>query len=351
MKKNLLFLFTSLLSASSIKYALHDNHAFTMPKGKSLLILEYQKVNKTIDIFHLRDTDISNKFGSIGNLDGINIKYYYGITQNLTSIAQIQTQKIEYGNGNLNNLFLKIDIKQQLFSNFENNNALSIDYGLKINHGQNINYTNPKYIEILAKKFLNIKNITIQKNKIGIEKKDGATEILDLASPPSITISNMRDITPFLTITAEKEFKYAFCSIFTGFSYTKIYTNITANINPANETTEEKIKKYNLSKNLNRNEKTFNIGFNITTKTPIITEFSYKYLKIFRNSELDYINYNHIIDLDFIKPINRKLFVYLGGKLLYRQFNGVIPYLYNKYSQTTFDHKYGWAKIGIGYYF
>ena len=228
---------------------------------------------------------------------------------------------------------------------------MSFDFGIKFNKADNINYDNPKYLEILAKKFLNVKNIKIQNNKIGVIKNNGETEILNLKNNPSIKLSNMKDISPFITLSAEKEFQYAFVSLFSTLSYTKISTDIKANINPANDATKAKLKNYKLSKNLDRNENTLNIGFNITTKTPVITEFSYKYLRIFRDKGLNYINYNHIINLDFIKPVKKNWFVYLGGKLMYRQFNGVIPYLYNKYSQTTFDHKYGWARIGVGYYF
>ena len=351
MKKLSIIVISTLAFSANLKYTLHSDHAFTMPKGKTLVIFEYQKVNKALDIFHIEDKSLTNSFGGIGDLSGFNFKTYYGIKENLTGIGEIQKQKITYGSGDLNNLFLKADAKYQFFTNFENTGALSFDFGIKFNKADNINYDNPKYLEILAKKFLNVKNIKIQNNKIGVIKNNGETEILNLKNNPSIKLSNMKDISPFITLSAEKEFQYAFVSLFSTLSYTKISTDIKANINPADDATKAKLKDYKLSKNLDRNENTFSIGFNITTKTPVITEFSYKYLRIFRDKGLNYINYNHIINLDFIKPVNKNWFVYLGGKLMYRQFNGVIPYLYNKYSQTTFDHKYGWARIGVGYYF
>ena len=351
MKKKSILLIASFLSAANIKYALHSNHAFTMPKGKTLCILEYQKSNKTLDVFHLRDSDISNTFGGIGDLDGIQLKIYHGINKTLTMLGAFQFQKIKYGDGDLKNFYFNADLKKLIFSNFEETNAFSIDFGIKINKAENINFDNKIYLENLAKKFLNVKSVKILNNKIGVIKNDGTTEILNLTSPPSIDLTNMKDFSPYFTFTIEKDLNKAFVSIFSSLSYTKIWTNIKANITPADEETKEKLENYNLSKNLDRDEKTLSIGFNITTKTPIIMELSYKYLRIFRNKNLNYINYNHIIDLDFIKPINHQIFIYLGGKLLYRQFNGVIPYLYNKYSQTTFDHKYGWARVGFGYYF
>ena len=36
---------------------------------------------------------------------------------------------------------------------------------------------------------------------------------------------------------------------------------------------------------------------------------------------------------------------------MFQQFNSSLPYLYNKYTQTQFDKKYGFAKFGLAYKF
>jgi hypothetical protein len=62
-------------------------------------------------------------------------------------------------------------------------------------------------------------------------------------------------------------------------------------------------------------------------------------------------NYNNIVDIEFDYALNEKWSLYLSGTAMSNQFNGVIPYLYDEYTKTTFDHKYGWAEVGLIYSF
>jgi hypothetical protein len=337
------------ISSALIYAATFINPIYEIKKGKKLLIFEYQKVNDTLDIFNLKDKELSSSFAGIGDMDGFNIKFFYGLNDKTTLSTQIQKQDIEYGSGTLTNYFFNVDSKYKFYQREYFSTAFNV--GFNLNKGENLTYSNAKYLEILAKRFLNVKNIKISNNTIGIIKKDNSTEFLHLKKTPSINISNMRDTSLYLTFNAEKIFSKLALNFFTTFRYTKINTDIKASLSPADKTTENKLSKYNLNKNLDRYEHSIDIGFNATYKTPVIIEFSYLYRRIFRNKDLGYINYNHIVTLNLIKPINKQWFIYVGGKAMYRQFNGEIPYLYNKYSQTTFDHKYGWANIGIGYYF
>jgi hypothetical protein len=324
-------------------------HAYTLEKDKKLFILEYQKINDTLDIFNLKEKELSNSLGSIGDMHGFKFKFLYGVKNNITLSATLQKQTIQYGEGNLINNYYNFNAKYKFYEN--EHNYMAFDIGINSNTGKKLDFSNPSYLENLAKKFLAVKDVKILPNKIGIIKNDGSSEFLNLNSPPYIEISNLKDNSIYFRLNYEKFIKKIAFDVFSTFKYTKVYTDIKAHIDPSDTTTKAKLNNYNLEKNLNRNETSIDLGFNIAYKAPIIVNFSYLYRRIFRDKDLNYINYNHIITLNFIKPITEKLFIYLGGKAMYRQFNGEIPYLYNKYSQTTFDHKYGWANVGIGYSF
>jgi len=347
MKKLSIIAFASLIYANTYYTT---NHAFTLKENKKLIILEYQKINDTIDIFNIKEDELkSTSFDAIGDMDGVKLKAFYGYKDNLTLFSEIQREDIEYGSGTLINYYLNIGLKYNFFK--EDNYFISFDIGAKINKGNNINFSDSNYLASLAKRFFNVKDVKISDNKIGVVKSNGTTEILYLKQRPSIKISDLKDASIYLTLNNEKIFNKLSLNLFATMKYTKIYTEIKANLIPADANTQELLSKYDLYKNLERSETSIDVGFNIVYKAPIVVEFSYLYRKIFRDKDLDYIDYNHIINLNLIKPINQKWFIYLGGKAMYRQFNGEIPYLYNKYSQTTFDHKYGWANIGVGYSF
>ena len=350
MKKFIIFIGIFLFS-KTIDYKLHIDHAFALDKDKKILVLEYQKVNDTIDILNIKESELKNtSFNAIGDMDGYKLSFLYGYTLKTTLFTSLNKQKIEYGDGNLNNYQFNLLAKYNIFSNSKR--AIGVDFGIKMNKAENMEYSNPSYLKSLAKRFLNVKDVGIDGNRIGIIKDDGSTKILNLKSPPSISIKNLKDYTINTALNIEKAINYKFLLNFSlKLNYSKIYTQVVANIIPADEDTEEKLKKYDLMQNLGRDEFFTDIGFNVSYKSFITTEFSYYYRRFFRDSNLGYVNYNHIINLDFTKEINDNIALFIGGKLMYRQFNGEIPYLYNKYSQTTFDHKYGFARAGIIYNF
>lgn len=346
MKKLSIALISSFIYATNITYILHDKHAFTLKEDKSILSIEYQKVNDTIDVFNVKKSELkSNSFSSIGDLDGYKINFYYGLSNDSMILTHLKRQDIEYGSGKLINYNANFSYKNKFYE--DENKALSVDFGMIFNKGNNLKFKNKNYLSTLAKRFFDVKDVKITNNSIGVIKKDNSTEILNLKEAPYIKIFNLNDSSLFLSLNAEKIFNNFYLDFFVSGKYTHINTKIKAHIIPKDEASKEKISKYKLTKNLNRDESSIDIGFNTTFINKIfITEFSYAYRRLFRSKDLDYVNYNHIINLDFTFPISNKTALFIGGKLMYRQFNGEIPYLYNKYSQTTFDHKYGYARIG-----
>jgi hypothetical protein len=104
---------------------------------------------------------------------------------------------------------------------------------------------------------------------------------------------------------------------------------------------------------LDRNENYASAGFNLAINTFFNTTLTtnYEYKKLFRDNGLNFLNTNHTLEMVLSHNITPNLGVNIGGTYLYRQFNGTIPFLYNKYSQTSFDHPFGWLQVGINYTF
>ena len=102
---------------------------------------------------------------------------------------------------------------------------------------------------------------------------------------------------------------------------------------------------------LSRNEYYYKVGLSLFFRTPYktLTHIEYSSLKIKRKKELNFIDYNHILKGSIGYFLNKRTILSFSGTYLHRQFNGEIPFLYNKYTQTTFDHPYGWIQFGITY--
>ena len=350
--KRLLFLSCfSFLFGDSLKYALHNSHAFPFVKNKTLITLEYQKLNDTIDVLNIKDQELGDSisdYASIGDMDGYKVNITYGFSEKITLNACVNVQNIEYGSGKLKNKKYEIFGRYNFFQNPFSKLAASIDIGGITNQGNDIVYDDINLLNNLGHKISSDFKLVESNGKYYIIKP-ATGEYLLLTQKPYISIENLEDFTFYGKINIEKKFSnHFFLNGFIKLNTTSIKTHITAN--------PELVKKakdygYDLDLNLDRSETSVNIGFNVTYGINYIWEFEYYYTKIFRDKDLDYIDYNHVVNLDVIKPLNKNWFIYAGGKVMYRQFNGEIPYLYNKYSQTTFDHKYGYARAGVGFVF
>lgn len=355
----LISLVSLLFSRESLNYIVSDKHAYILPNKKADISVEYLKLNDTLDIFNIKSQELGSlsNYGSIGDMDGYGIDVRYGLKNAMLNL-KILKQDIEYGSGTLRNLSIGGYYRHLLFqSNFGFINSVSADIGFKSNRASDMSYSDPKFLEPLAKKVLDVKDARIIANNdgtytVGIIKKDGVTTdtISGMSEKPTLFIKDMSDSSLFVRILSEKKLNSkAYLSLFLQYTKTNIKTFVTAN-DELNE--EAKAKGYNTQKNLDRDEDKVSIGTNISLEWKnLVWELTYTYSKIFKDSGLDYIDYNHVVQASIAKKVNKKLIIYLGSKLMYRQFNGEIPYLYNKYTQTTFDHKYGYVRFGLKYSF
>ncbi len=351
------------LEADSLRYLLHEDHAFVMPKGKKRVTLEYMLLNDTVDVFNIKKQELGNslsKYGSIGDMTGYKASLVYGVSKDMLLGLGLKKQDIKYGNNTLSNFKYQLYGRYNFFQSTFKDKAMSVDMGVEGNSANKISYDDPKILEPLALKVLKDKDSTIKDVKIltntdktysiGVLKKDGSTDILGgLVQKPTLYLDGMRDRTFFVRFLMEQKINDNFyISAFTKYNFTHIATKVFANPELVKRA---KDKGYDLVRDLNRDETSINVGFNLSVGKEYITEFKYYYTRFFRDNSLGYINYNHVVDIDIVKPISRDKFIYVGAKVMYRQFNGEIPYLYNRYTQTTYDHKYGYVRVGFGYLF
>ena len=93
-----------------LNYALHQTHAFPFIKDKTEVILEYQKLNDTIDILNIKEQELGSlsNYGSIGDMNGYKINITHGLTDKITLNANINKQDIEYDDSTLSNKRLEI---------------------------------------------------------------------------------------------------------------------------------------------------------------------------------------------------------------------------------------------------
>ncbi len=362
MKKLLLIMISSvviLYGGEHIRYVASNLHAYTMKKGSSNLLIEYLKMNDMLDIFHLKQKELGSKsnYGAIGDMKGYSIGGIYALSDKSLLHLKYTKQDIGYGSGTLENNHINGYIRYQItHSDYAMVNATALDIGIVANNAHDLSYSDNRYLEPLATKFLHVKSTKITKNsegkyRIDLIHSDGTDDyFFNLTQKPAILLKDMEDISYFIRAIGEKKITNdLYIALFLAYRKTSIKSTITTN----DEIYKiAKYLKYNARKSLDRDESRISGGFNISLDwLKMGWELTYTYSRYDRDKGLGYINTNHVIDATLSRKITKNILAYSGVKLMYRQFNGEIPYLYNKYTQTTFDHKYGYVRFGLIYRF
>lgn len=360
------FLCLSSLYSENINYAVNDNHTLTVPKNYLDIALEYQLMNDTVDILKIKDKEFSNssKYDAIGDLDGYGLNLRYGISNKLMLTTKYNIKKIAYGQNELNNenidFFLRYNLFNNEFAYF--NSGISFDIGYIKNKLHDFHLDDLDQINDLSKRYFPSSNITIKQiqdnndpflNKGDFYIPDNTTadpnDKVKLDTKPVVSLVDTYDESYYLKLLTGIYTKKSLFDIYFGIKKTDIFNKVTTNDELLSKASSQ---GYNLEKNLNRSEKMYMLGFNYTLESKnFIYEFGFEYDKFVRDPGLDYIDYNYIFDLALSYKISRDIILYSGAKIMYRQLNGQVPYLYNEYTQTTYDHKYGYTKFGIQYKF
>ena len=359
MKK--IFLSSAILISSyadyNIHYAKNPYHALLPKKDTLQVLFDYKKMNDTLDIFNIKEQELNGNvknFASIGDMDGGEFEFRYTFLKNMMADLSIGYDKIDIGGENLKNINLDGFIRYNLRKNpYSFINAISLDVGIKADIGDDITYTNQNTLKNMIKKITDANKVSVTKHKVFVQK--------DKNSPPYFVftkdevfgkLKDLSDNSFYIRLLTEKSISDSkYFSTFITYQYTNISTTLSTNKKLLREA---KNHGKDIQTDLDRSESSISYGINYMqefSSINIVAEIGYEFDYVFRDSYLDARNYNNILTVDLSYPINKKLFINTGGKIMFSQFNNIIPYLYNRYSQTTFDHKYGYVHLGVGYRF
>lgn len=334
--------------------------AMTLPKNKLELSLDYLSINDTLDIFDVRDNEFSDNSSidsaSLGDLQGSRLWLNYGLFPKTMLTAGVAYKDMDYESTSLSLTSLDLSLRQMLmdseypFLPF----AITMDLGVHADIGNDLIFTSDTDINRMIDR-LTDQNISVEINDqyvIFHRKTDGSEISLYVPREgrpdPNVSIEEMQDISPFIRLTAGEMFKNIFPNVFLEYGHTFITTRIDSSL-PAYFPEEMKASIPDLPMNLDREENYLKIGANLLAKLPFnfMAGVEYNYLKLFRDSNLYYIDYNQIVNADLFYRLTDRITFNVGGSYYERQLNGILPFFYNEYTQTTFDHKYGVVRFGV----
>lgn len=358
------------LFGGNLPYFVSDIHGY-LPKNKVDIGIEMLKMNDTLDVLGLKESEFSGNTlseTSIGDMSGIEVFGRYKFDNGWMGSAKYQNTTISFGLGDVNNKKIEAFARKNLISK-----TFAVDIGYIQNKAndisaQNLELTDQRINDITAstdvKIVPNTQNINgdflcnnLYSHCLTWTKSNGQTFIEGINSSSfkdainsknieyDVTTKNMQDDTVYIRAIKSMMDDLDTIDIYAGFYHSQIKSQIDTNIYYKGETLHS-------IQNLDRTEQKIALGVNYSAFVgKWAMDAGYEYNYFLRDARLDYINHNHKIEINIGYEIMKNLKFFVGGKAMTNQFNGEIPYLYNKYTQTSFDHKYGWAKTGLVYSF
>jgi len=353
----LMILMALPLCAEEMVYGKNNLHAFLPTEKQGDITLSFEKVNDTLDIFNIKESefgDSSVKSENLGDMDGIGFNFGYGFSDKLYLNTNFNQKRLEYSGSTLVNDKFDLYLRYQVYR--ENNMALAVDGGYTINSAKDtyiydLNSINRGLKGLSSGNSIQLKEVG-DHYKIVYRDKSGLVKSLSLSERPSIGIVNTKDESFYTRLIGSYREKEWLFDSYLGYREIKIKNETDSSLlNEKSSDLQKELSKIDFSQSRTDGMFFGGLGVNYKINEELSTSLNYQYNKMLRVDCLDETDMNHIFNLNTTYKINSDFSLYLDAQLMLNQFNGEIPYLYSNYTQTTFDHKYGFLELGINYIF
>lgn len=342
-----------LARAEQAGYQLDFSRASVLPVGEVEWTALHLRMDDHIDLFDVREREVSAQtartFSGLGDQKGARLLANWG----LFPATQLHG---EYSWRNLDNGLLKMDIhsyelsvRQLLRPARAARPAWSVDVGARLNRTGDQTIRSVSEIDTFVKRINRNYSVSQSPTHLIIGNGSG-TAFFPKANNPGLQVSveDLSDLTPFVRGSCGWTLGSWEPTVFAEWGRSWIDARIDSNINSivGNLLTTPAA---NFPLVLDRTETYLKGGFNLYGPGPFGTQgnLRYEYLRLDRSAGLDAVKENHILKADLILPLTPRWALNLGATYYRRQLNGVIPFLYNRYTQTSYDHDYGTAHLGV----
>lgn len=328
--------------------------------------LEFQYLDKNFDPFDVIKNESKtinlDSISAPGDMVGGKLKFFYNFSPLISAELTAGQADYDYGLDSIkvDQLGIELNLKKQI-----NRFVFVFSAGYEYMNADDIKYSNLDNLNFMAKRIFPGQKIEVvfsEENGYGFKKDKTAVFSKDAKNldKPYISIKDMDSSSFYSGASIHYNYNKIYSGFFGEIGKTKVNAAIDTNLDDYSKSlekymTENQKKALNsFPINLDRDDETY-FSAGTYLQFPLIFDLKlnlvYTFIRFNRDSDLDYEPDNHALNVSLIYPLTEKISLNFGGQYLYRQLNGVVPFLYNKYTQTTFDHKYGYLHAGLTYSF
>ena len=334
----------------TISYSKNSIHAFLPKNGEISLGIGMEMMNSTIDVLKIKEQEFGGtgqNIDSLGDMKSLDLEASYAANNHFYLHSDFNKKYLEYSGSTLVNNNVDLYVRYQAYQN--DSFAFAIDGGFETNRAEDVHLYDIDVINSNIRKVAPDKDIKISEdgNGSGItyKQEDGSQQTASLSIKPYLALLDTYDESFYYRFVASLKSKNILFDVFAGYKQIKVNYAIDSSL--AHETSLQNEIGDKASVTQERQDGMIFSGFGFRYLLGSLSgEVNYKYNKMLRISGLSAIDSNHILDMNLLYGFNDGFVIYLGGKVMSNQFNGEIHYLYTQYSQTSFDHPYGYMNIG-----
>ncbi len=339
--------------------------ALTLPRRQLEAGLAYQMINDTIDLFGVKAEEYdklssADRATAPGDLWGARLLLNYGLFRRTTLMSTFDYRNQDYGYDSLDIRTFDLSLKQGLIDNDKRRWRLALVAGVCFNSAGEAGYDNQTEINAIIRRIApdTPVSIRIDPNFVWFDQTSEGGDQVSLGvrrqgrPDPKVTIDDMQDLSTYMRLTGGWDLGRFFPNLFVEAGHTEIETIVDTTLTeyvPADF--QDRMPAF--PKDLSRSENYVKAGLGLHLKLTrnLSVVLAYHHLKLYRDEGLDYMDNNNIYKVDVNYQVTPALVINMGGIYFHRQLNGEIPFLYNQFTQTTFDHPYGYAHMGLTYFF
>lgn len=348
MKKLLsFFLVSKLLFASS---TVLNNYA-SIPEHKQFKAkVSYLKVDNTIDVLNLKESELAGTSAgsdlSIGDLEGFEGRLEYGIYNRNAIGVNFKRYDIQYSGRDLTNTQTDLFYKVNFYKT--NKVLMSLQLGYLTNVIDSFLVTEDAEINRLIKRVDSSTSYTVVDGKVTV-----SNATLDKFNDAKVEVffSDQKDASWYAKLfTGFLLNPYNRLDLYVGAKKTSISSYMDVRYDNGNSLVESNLNAYD--KNFDRDEKAYFAGLSYAfSYEKFLFELNIEHTKISRDLANSKYNSNTTFESVIGYRFTDALTFFLGGILMSNQLNTEIPALYNQYSQSVYDKKYGYAQTGFVFTF
>lgn len=331
----------------------------TLSKHQLEISGDYLIMNDTVDVFDIRDSrrdSVSSTFDSetIGDLEGGRLLVAYGISDELMLSGGYTYRDADITITNFEIDTYNLELTKRFNLNADQTLYAFAVLGGRFNTCSDFSTSNVEEIDYFAKKISSDYSVSESPGRVNISngsltlsspivERDGT-----LKDPLTLAMEDSSDYSYFARFGVGKRWQGVNLALFGEIGHTEISGSIETNLDQYGIDLDRSVFA-GLDSSLDRDEDYAKVGFDFywETRRGIAANLAYYYQVLNRDSGLEEYDDTHVIKGDIIVWLNRNLALDVGATYYSRQFNGAIPLLYNKYTQSTFDHDYGVVHCGL----